>query len=153
MSLTAIRDAIYNKVNGVSGIEKVHKYRRWTTRFEEYLNFYKDSSNIINGWQIHRRSTAEIRETTGPRFVRMYDMEIDGYFGLHDTGVPATTSAILFDNLIELICTAFKADPTLGGAAQKHDLIQVESVIEMMFSDALVHYCELSLLVYEELNS
>lgn len=148
MSLALIRAQIKVILLTVSGITIVHDYHRWTNRPEQFLTLYKDTNDKINAWSFARRGSLEIRETTGPRYVKIYDIGFAGYYGLDDSA----RTGVTFQDLIELISEKFRINSTLNGTAQKHDLIQVELVAEMIFGEKLVHYAELGLAVYEEIN-
>ena len=149
MSLTIIRAEIKTILDSVTALGNVYDYHRWTVRPEQFITLYVTASKI-NGCSFARRSTAENRETLGPRYLRIYDFGFMVFYGLDDS---EATGKFFQDSIIEDICTKFRAKHDLSGKCQKHDLIQVESVTEMMFSDYLVHYAELGLTVYEELNS
>jgi len=58
----------------------------------------------------------------------------------------------IFQDVIEAIATAFKANPTLNGKAFSSDPLQVDSVGLAMFGSVLCHVCELRLLVQEEVQ-
>lgn len=148
MSEVNIRAEIKTILETVTDLGIVHDYDRWTVRPEQFVTLYKDANNKINACSIHRRSCAEERETTGPRYRVMHEYIITCYYGLDDSEATAKT----FNAILEDIKSAFRATYDLNGKAQKHDLVQIDTIADMMFSDYMVHYAELSLLVYEEIN-
>lgn len=146
MSLAGIRTEIRNILISVDGIEKVYEYERWTNRGEKFMDLYFDSNNKLNGWEITRSVTEELKESLGS-WRRIYTFIIRGYYGLQDEA----ESELAFNALIEAIADKFRANPNLNTTCIYHDWLQVDLVEPRMFSNFLVHYCELSLRVYETL--
>jgi len=147
MAYSDIRAEIGTILAAVSGIGVVHDYRRWTNREEEFKTFY-ESNSIINGWEYTRRGFSDNFESTGPRYERIHDFLIVGYYGLDDSAASEKAN----DTLVESIASAFRAKPDLNGKCQMHEFIQGEVIELRMFADTLVHYTELGLLVHEEVT-
>ena len=145
MSLSLIRDQIKAILLATSGVgTKVHDYERWAKTWEDYLAFFK-SNGLIKGWTITRTATSEAKSTTTTN-MRTHTFLIRGYYSLDDSAATEKT----FQNVIEAIATAFRADPTLNGTAFDSDPLQVDIVGNVMFGSVLCHFCELRLLVQEE---
>jgi len=145
MSLSLIRDQIKAILLATSGVgAKVHDYERWAKTWEDYLAFFK-SNGLIKGWTITRTATSEAKSTTTTN-MRTHTFLIRGYYSLDDSAATEKT----FQNVIEAIATAFRADPTLNGTAFDSDPLQVDLVGNVMFGSVLCHFCELRLLVQEE---
>ncbi|GAJ02770.1 unnamed protein product [marine sediment metagenome] len=147
MSLSLIRTEIKTILSGVTGVgTKVHDYQRWAKTWEDYLSFFK-SNGLIKGWEITRRSTPETQFTLNSN-LRTHTMVVRGYYSVDDS---AATEKV-FQDIIEAIAAAFKANPTLNGQAFSSDPLQVDSVGLAMFGSVLCHICELRLLVQEEVQ-
>ena len=137
MSYPIIKTQIKTILETVSGIGIVHDYERLSVREEIFVNFF--ISNItLNGWMITRRSREEDREALG-RYVLMNDFLIIGLYGLDDTNKSEDT----FNDIIEKIAIAFRSKPKLNNTAQRHELIQGESIEPRMIDGKMVQYCVL----------
>lgn len=147
MSLASIKTEIRNILLSVDGIEKVHAYERWTNRGEKFKEFYVDSNNKINGWEITRRSAEEVKESTGS-WKRTHEFIIRGYYGIQDEA----ESEIAFEALIELIADKIRTNANLNTTCIYHSWLQLDIMEPRMFSNFLAHYCELSLRVTETLT-
>ena len=147
MSLNAVRSEIKTILSGVDGVgTKVHDYVRWAKTWEEYLSLFK-SNELIKGWEITRRSTPETQFTLNSN-LRTHTMVLRGYYSVDDSAATEKT----FQDIIEAIAAAFKANPTLNGQAFSSDPLQVDSVGLAMFGSVLCHVCELILTVQEEVQ-
>lgn len=145
MSLSLIRDQIKTILLAVEGVgTKVHDYERWAKTWEEYLAFFK-SNGLIKGWTITRTSTPEAESTTTTN-MRTHTFLIRGYYSLDDSAGTEKT----FQDIIENIAAAFRANKTLNGQAFDSGPLQVDMVGNVMFGSVLCHFCELRLLVLEE---
>lgn len=149
MSLTAIRAAIKAKLLTVTGIGQVHDYERYAKTNNELAALYASGGRLL-GWHFYREATAE-EDLNNGEVRRLFQWKLRGFMSLDDDDA----SGILFDNLVELIATAFRTDPTLGGVclANKnldHEFgpsgIQVDSITPVMFANVLCHRAELSLI-------
>ncbi len=140
MSYTAIRDQIKTTLLGVGGIGQVHDYLRVATE-PSSLQANFGSGGIVNAWMFSRERTTEERLTTG-ELLRRYRFVIHGYYQHNDPAASEKT----FQDLIEAIATAFRADETLGGTAERIDPVQVQAVgYRILGGSTLCHYCELIL--------
>ena len=148
MSLSAIRTQIKTTLEGVSGIGTVHEYERWANDWKGFLELFKTSANVINGWMITRRKTPE-RWRTAEEYERVFEFAILGVYGLKDDDATEKT----FQDLIEAICAAFRQDPDLGGACETthpefgslagRSGVQVEVVENRVLGSVLCHFCVL----------
>ncbi len=150
-SLAQIRAAIKTTLQGVAGIGKVHDYERYATREKELRELFLDAgSSRLLGFVFYRERTTEQELDIG-EVRRLHTWRLYGFMGLDD----ASQSGLLFDDLVELAATAFRADPTLGGLVlATKDLnqnrgamgLQVERIEPVMFGGVLCHRATLSLL-------
>lgn len=150
-TLSTIRAAIKTKLQGVANIGVVHDYERFASRESDFQTLYKDTvSGRILGWNFYREATLEEELSIGD-VRRVHTWRIHGFMGLDDADATGKT----FEDLIEAIATAFRADPTLGGVVLANkDLddefgqvgIQVDQVDTVMFAGVLCHRARLRLL-------
>lgn len=140
MSLATIRTQVKTILEGVSGIGLVHEYVRWATTWEKFLEFFKTSSNKINGATITRVQTPETCESSDHNS-RRHSFLIRMYYGLKDDD----ESEITFQLLVENTCAAFRAKRTLNSTAEDSGPPQVEILELRMFGTVLCHYAEISL--------
>lgn len=149
-TVAQIRAAILAKLQGVAGIGQVHDYERFAKTEKEFQDLYKDvTDNRIRGWNFYRASTAE-RDLDLGEVRRLHAWRVAGYMSLDD----ADASGKLFDDLIELVVTAFRTDRTLGGLViDSKDMesefgasgVQVEAIEPVMFAGVLCHRAQLTL--------
>jgi len=153
MSESAIRAEIAAIVGGVADIGKVYDYERHASSWAKFIQLFKATIGgqpQIRGWEISRVRVAETLETLGggPAATdNKHTYAIQGYLGVND----AEASEKTFEALIEEIRAAFRANPTLNGAADGHDYIQAETIDTRMFGSVLCHYAKLLLTVTEQL--
>ena len=148
MSLTTIREQVKTILSGVSGIGVVHDYERWNSDWTKFLDLFRiegdDEKKRINGWSITRRKTpAKTASTTHDS--RTHTFLIKGFYGLKD----ADASEIVFQQLIEDICAAFRAKYKLNDTADNTEPVQVDLVENRKYGIVLCHYCELTLIAEE----
>lgn len=149
MSLTTLRAAIKATLEGVTGIGPVYDYERYAKTNSELVTLYT-AAGRLHGWHFYREATVE-EDLDNSEVRRVVRWKIRGFMALDD----ADQTGLVFDDLVEAIADAFRADPTLGGACLANkDLdqefgpsgIQVESIVPVMFASVLCHRAELSLL-------
>jgi hypothetical protein len=143
--LATIRDAIVATLDGVSGSGWVYSYQRFIENASAFAALYKDPADgRVRGWFVQRAATKVESPAVG-RDVVTHTWRIQGFTALDD----ATQSRITFDDLIEDIRTAFRADEELGGAAETvvdgRAGIQVDDVGEVWFLKTLCHGAKLTL--------
>ena len=108
-TLANIRTQIKAKLDGITGIGVVNDYERYAKSQSEFKGFYLDTDKIL-GWHIRRVNKKETRPYLG-RWVIVNEWRLRGYMSIDD----AAASEKTFDDLIESIGDAFKADDTLTG--------------------------------------
>lgn len=135
-----IRAAIAAKISTVSDIGKVHSYERFAKGEKDFRVLYEHQGQI-RGWNIRRISRAETSPAMGITHVVM-QWRISGFMSLED----AAGSELVFDNLLEALCDAFRTDETLGGLVvgnfkESPDVagLQIEDSGPVMFAGVLCH--------------
>lgn len=101
-----IRAAIVAKLKSVAGIGQVFGYERYAKTDKDFRELYAANDRVL-GWHVRRvarREDAQFNEV-------MTDWELRGFMSLED----ATASELAFDDLVDSICDAWRADPTLDG--------------------------------------
>lgn len=147
MSLEAVREQIRTILTGVSGIGVVHDYERWAAEWPAYLELFSiedETGTRINGWDITRRKTPAVTASV-THDSRSHTFLIRGMYGLEDS----QASELVFQQLIEDICAAFRAKYQLESTAENTEPVQVDLVENRVFGNMLCHYCELTFTVDE----
>ena len=145
-TLAQIRDAIKAKLEGIAGIGIVHKKERLAARVADLKALYVSNGQLL-GWHIRRVATSEVSPAIG-RYTTDHRWQIRGFMAIDD----AADSEIVFDELIESIRAAFRADETLGGTiggTQAPPPTIGAQLIEsgpVMFADVLCHGARLQLM-------
>jgi hypothetical protein len=144
--LDQIRAAIAAKIAAVPDAGKVHEYERFAKGAKDFAALYQHNGQI-RGWNIRRLTKAEKSPVIG-KYNVINKWRISGFMSLED----ATASEIVFDNLVEAVCDAFRTDETLGGVVASTVLespdvagIQVEDSGPVMFAGVLCHSARLVL--------
>jgi hypothetical protein len=122
--LALVRSALADLIASVPDVGRVHAYQRFASR------------------------EAEMRErafTLGTNVLRV-NWAIGGFMALAD----ADQSELVFDDLVESIRDAWRANPTLGGlvapvASDDEAGIQVDEIAPVLFCGVLCHAARLSL--------
>ncbi|MEJ1353092.1 MAG: hypothetical protein RPU39_00185 [Candidatus Sedimenticola sp. (ex Thyasira tokunagai)] len=143
--METVRAAIVAKLEGVADIGKVHSYERYSKKLSHLTTLYKATDGRLKGWQVRRVNTKESSASLG-RWTRTYRWKIRGLMALDD----ADQSELLFDALIERICSEFRTDDSLGGVVDSCIVgqeagIQVEGSNPVMFAGVLCHSASLAL--------
>jgi hypothetical protein len=140
-TVTQIRDAIKAKLEGIAGIGVVHRYERLAARVADLKALYVSGAPAkLLGWHIRRISTSEVSPALGSYTID-HRWQIRGFMAIDD----ATESELAFDNLIEAIRDAFRADETLGGLIKGTQVppptigMQLIEHGPVMFADVLCH--------------
>lgn len=147
MSLSAIRDAIEQTLNGVANIGRVHNYLRWNADWSKFLDAFKDTEGRIRGCMFARQSFGNRRDTIGEN-EGMHVFRFMFIMGLKD----ADATGIVFDDLLQDVVKDFEADLTLGGTClTTHPdwgplaglvALQIDLIEPRMFGGVLCHYAE-----------
>lgn len=136
-----IRAAIVAKLKTVAGIGQVYDYERYGKTDKDFREIYAARDRVL-GWHVRRVARRE-----APVFNEvMTDWEIRGFMGLED----AAASELDFDTLVDAICDAWRADPTLGRAVlYPHDNARVVPELAdsgpALFAGVLCHSARLKL--------
>lgn len=140
-----IRTAIAGVMETVDDIGVVHERERYLKRAADLEALFL-SDGRIRGWVIRLATTRRTRPTLG-RYIVTHRWQIRGYMGFDD----ADESELLFDDLVEGLQAAFKADETLGGTVAATVLpddlagLQRDDSGPVMFSGVLCHSARLNL--------
>lgn len=139
-----IRNAIAAIIRSVPNTGQVHAFERYAKDRSDMLKFYQTGNQIL-GWNIRRVRTLERSDYLGA-WTRDYRWEIRGYMSLDDS----EKTELQFDNLIDSICAAFRADDTLGGLVDTCIIgneagIQLPESYPVMFAGVLCHSAKLAL--------
>jgi hypothetical protein len=139
-----IRNAIAGVISSVPDVGQVHTFERYAKDRSDMQKFYQTGTQIL-GWHIRRVRTTEDSPYL-QRWSRVYRWEIRGYLSLDDS----EQTELQFDNLVEDICVAFRADDTLSGLVDtciigKEAGIQVLESYPVMFAGVLCHSAKLAL--------
>lgn len=142
--IAAIRAAIVAKMAAIPDIGIVHAHQPWLKTEARLKDLYV-SNGQLRGWFVRRIATAETSPALGTA-IEVHRWRIQGFMALDDTG----SSELAFDDLIEAIRDAFRADETLGGeisgtATKDGTGIQVEDSLPVAFCGVLCHSALLAL--------
>lgn len=128
MSEAAIRAAIVDKMEAVSGIGVVHDRRRYARSLADFMALMTTTGGTVHGWIVHRQNTVCTKATLGStgKVDRVHTFEISGLMEFDDAGDSAADFQAVLDGMIG----AFESDPNLGGTCLRHDQLQVTDVDE-----------------------
>ena len=145
-----IRAAIVARIASVPDAGIVHdreRYLRAEERFRRlYVTTLADGSEQLRGWWVRRESVRETQPSIGRR-LDVTSWHVQGFLALSDEAATETT----FDDLIEQIRDAFRADLSLGGLVDaggmgsEPDGLQLLDVGPVTFCGVLCHSATLSL--------
>lgn len=150
-TLAQLRAAIKAKVVAVANMGQVHDYERFVKEPSKLAQLYKSSAQTgdrIYGWHIRRTQTVE-RLTDVGRNYEDHAWRLRGFMSLDD----ADATEKKFDDQIELMRDAFRADLTLGGLCDTHFKeangnvagLQLEESEPVLFCGVLCHAAKLGL--------
>jgi len=118
----------------------------------KYLWTLPSGARQVRGWFIRRTGTRET-ELGVARVLNMHTWQVRGFMALDD----AADTEIEFDELIEAIRKAYRADPTLGGAADLSPAdgagINVTDSRPVVFCGVLCHSAVLTLTTHAYLSA
>ncbi len=103
-----IRAAIAAFLSAVPGAGQVHQYERYSKDDKAFKQFYAGTGDVLQGWHIRRVGRVEGADIGEVRTT----WEIRGFRAIND----GDESELAFDDLIDLVTAAYRADPTMGGA-------------------------------------
>lgn len=144
-TIAQVRAAIVGVMSGVAGIGRVHGYERYAKREAAFKDLFA-SGGQIRGWVVRRVATAEDSPAVG-RYTITHRWQVRGYMSLDDEAASETA----FDDLLEAVRDAFRADETLGGVVASINVgevagLQVDDSGPVMFAGVLCHAVRCTLL-------
>lgn len=136
-----IRAAIVARLKTVAGIGAVFAFERYAKTDKDFRVIYAAGEQVL-GWHVRRVAR---REAPANNEV-LTTWEIRGFMSLADEA----ESELALDALIDAICDAWRADPTLGGVViyPKDDGMAVPELADagpVMFTGTLCHSARLRL--------
>lgn len=153
MSLQAQREALVALIASVPEVGLVHARERYAASEADFRAMYlftpTGGAQQVRGWWVRRSATAE-HAINNLRTVSVVTWTVRGYMSFND----AQASELVFDELVEAIRSAVRADATLGGACpigplkdgdDVTDGVQVTDAGPVMFAGVLCHSAVLQL--------
>ena len=141
MSWAAINTAIAGIIAGVAGVGRVHSFRRLATEDASFKTLYS-LSNVVNAWEVSRTAYLDTRinqRASDPNTSRLtHTFTLFGYYGIED----ASSTELIFQQLIEDIAEAFRGDATLNGTAEWSSGLRAALIERREFYGLGVHYAE-----------
>lgn len=151
MSLLAtVRNALQSTLQAVPDVGVVHAYERYTREETKFRELYTvkpsgqtDAVRQLKGWWLRRTGTAERTLGVGRTEV-VHTWRVRGFMALNDE----QASELAFDELVEALRDAVRADPTLGGVCAQSPLadggssedgLQLLEAGPVMFCGVLCH--------------
>lgn len=146
--MSAIRDAIAATMLSVPDIGVVQLHERYAKASDKLREFYLSPAHQqLRGWFIRRPQIVET-DRIQPRSIEYVQWRIQGVMALDD----ANASELVFDDLIEAMRDAFRANDTLNGTVAQCALaggrdagLQLIDAGPVMFAGVLCHGARLSL--------
>lgn len=137
---------LFGSVPEVGLVHPEEPYAKTQAAFQALYQWTDPASGEkqVRGWFLHRLRTLEQELGVG-RVMNVHTWRIRGFMTLE-----SLTSGQVFDELIESMRDAFRADPTLGGVAQPGPVgqpggVQVVESGPVVFSGVLCHSAQLEL--------
>lgn len=150
----AILAALVALVDGAAGIENVHAYQRNVADWKAMIALLKITIGVapnetfrVHGWTVSRASVSE-EWLTNVEVVRVHEFKLRGVFGVQDSA----NTEDQFNDLVEALCTALRADFTCAASAEWHEPVQFPIIDYRVFSGLLCHYAEGIVKVRERLQ-
>lgn len=147
--LSAVRAALVALVAAVPGIGQVHdreRYSRDEAKFRQLFVTRVDGTDQLRGWWLRRAATMERTLGVG-RNMEVHTWHVRGYMALADDAA----TELAFDELIEALRDAVRANAELGGVCQQGpidsptDGLQVINSMPVLFCGVLCHSALLEL--------
>lgn len=162
IGVTGIATQIKNLISSVTGIGRIHTFKRWGATDKDFETFAATGGKI-NVWFVSRFSTAERWLTTG-EFNRAHLFHVQGVYGLKD----ADTTEEAFQVIVDRAVGRFRSDsgrtlndtvesvaPSFGEISGQSESggaeggLQVRGIEHREFHGVLVHWAECALGVQE----
>jgi len=142
-----IRAAIVATMRTVPGIGVVQDRERYAKDMPSLKAMYQASGKGLLGWFVRRQQIVET-DRIQPRSVEYLRWRIQGVMAFDD----ASASELVFDDLIEQLRAAFRANDTLSGtvaqcalAGGKEAGLQLDDAGPVSFAGVVCHGARLSL--------
>lgn len=150
MGFATFRDEVKTTLEAVTGIGRVYDFMRLITHWE---NFKRDAvkDGRVNVWEITRLTLEEELESPQGQgavegcFRDAHLITIIGHFSVKDEDESEKT----FQDLIDAIVAAFRANNTLGEQTLIPSQPQVPSIGHEMFASVLCHAVQINFLAVE----
>jgi hypothetical protein len=140
---------IATKLSEVDGVGKVHTYERYVKTKEEFELWFMDhSQGRICGWTITRGSFTD-EQNTNISNTRRSKFILRGYMAVKD----ADKTELIFQNLIDLVCTKFRPQELLEDVLEINEPLQGDVIGYGEYCGTFCHICELSMVTQEFYNS
>lgn len=143
-----VRTAIAEKLATVTGIGQVHAYQRYAASNKALADCYTQDGQL-NGWFIRRLTVSETASSRN-RNVETTRWLLRGYLAVND----AAASELAFDDLLDGIRAAFRAEQALPGInvlcrdkADGQAGIAITESAPVLFAGVLCHAASCSLYV------
>lgn len=157
MTVATHRAAIKALIEGVADAGVVHDHEPYGRTEVDFRGLYgwtpeSGGATQVRGWFIQRTRTVETVAGNG-RTINAHTWRVRHFMGLDDAGATELT----FDDLVEAVRRAYRADVTLAGAVQPGPLgqqsgFQVTDSGAVYLAGVLCHAATLSLTTYEYLS-
>lgn len=147
---SGIREQLRLRLETISSVGVVNDYPRNNIKHEDIeSNFFANGK--LNAWNLRWNNARGTKETGNSLFVsRRHSVIITGYYGIED----AVASAKTFEDIIEDVMNEFDkshdVDTATGSTqARFYEACSLNINDEFMFSNWLVHRCEIELFIQE----
>ncbi len=153
MAFADVRAAFKALIATVTGIGKVHDYRRHTTFWDEFYARHK-SSGQLNNWEITREAAAQeiiaVQNAVGtePYFHDTHTLVLEGHMSLDD----AAASEKAFQALVDAIVEKIRKNNRLGTAVLLPESIQVPVIGHRTFGGVLAHFARMTFRAVERVG-
>lgn len=157
MTVATHRAAIKALIESVADAGVVHDHEPYGRTEVDFRRLYAwaDASGAtqVRGWYVQRTRTVETVAGTG-RTINVHTWRVRLFMSLDGDGA----TELVFDDLVEAVRLAYRADVTLGGAVQPGPLgqqsgFQVTDSGAAYLAGVLCHAATLSLATYEYLGA
>lgn len=133
-TLAQIRTAILATVATVPELGRLHdreRYIREERLFRELYLHTVPGGEQLRGWWLRRSATEEL-DINIARTINVHTWLLRGYMALDDDA----GTELVFDDLVEAIRSAVRADPTFGGVCQAGPLSDKDNTNGVQVTDA-----------------
>ena len=144
-TVSVLRQAIVAVIESVPGAGHVHDRERFADNDKALKALYAHPDGTLKGWFVRRLSTREDSPAVG-RHVVTHRWQIRCFMGFVD----GVASEHAFDDLIEAVRDAFRADETMGGLAVSTIIdeaagLQLDDAGPVLFAGLLCHAARMTL--------